>query len=218
MDNTPMQSCEVGHIYIFLLSDLGETGLAPIPIDFNRGKQNTDNDSIVIKKEDSESDAIPASPSVLFGDDDAGSVFDPTSPSVRPQDVSRLVAQSDSLLEDCSSIIANGLDIEACTISAGRDHRRCQRCYKVLRPNRLVDHFKVHRVNQSGAKVQHGRRCRACAKAKRDCIVAKYPGDKNINTFRCVHCIGAKGRCSLASLGISAAFHVGLHPALRHVE
>lgn len=74
---------------------------------------------------------------------------------------------------------------------------RCQRCMKVVLYKNWADHRKIHLLQGTlGAEVPVQKRCTNCAVRGHQCIVAKQPWIKELNTLRCLRCIKNKEGCS----------------------
>ncbi|EFY89214.1 hypothetical protein MAC_04801 [Metarhizium acridum CQMa 102] len=74
---------------------------------------------------------------------------------------------------------------------------RCLRCLKSCAYNTRADHRRVHSLQGSeGVTVPNTKRCTCCAIRGEQCIVAKEPCRKGLNTIRCLKCISNHRSCS----------------------
>ncbi|KAG8423990.1 hypothetical protein J3458_000831 [Metarhizium acridum] len=74
---------------------------------------------------------------------------------------------------------------------------RCLRCLKSCAYNNRADHRRVHSLQGSeGVTVPNTKRCTCCAIRGEQCIVAKEPCRKGLNTIRCLKCISNHRSCS----------------------
>ncbi|OAQ73627.1 hypothetical protein VFPPC_13043 [Pochonia chlamydosporia 170] len=74
---------------------------------------------------------------------------------------------------------------------------RCPGCMKVCHYKHLADHRKEHFLKGTeGVAVPAANKCNHCMKRGHQCIVAKQPCQRELNTVRCLNCIVNKEACS----------------------
>ncbi|KAH7157413.1 hypothetical protein B0J13DRAFT_603175 [Dactylonectria estremocensis] len=96
--------------------------------------------------------------------------------------------------------------------------RPCPVCNNEVTLNAYADHLKVHKLLTEEHGVKAGRPCEGCRLKGRDCRVARVPGARGLNTFRCRSCLQYHECCSYTKelRGLDKAtleVHPGVKPA-----